>query len=99
MAIHPTAISSALLASFVSFTSPVAWAQDTAGAESYVNSYTTNDQAASAVAAYANGTSVGVWTTGGPYGGNIQALAIDPTTPATLYAGTSGGVSPTTPPC
>jgi uncharacterized repeat protein (TIGR01451 family) len=34
----------------------------------------------------------GVWTTGGPYGGPIHALAIDPTTPATLYAGTYGGV-------
>ena len=34
----------------------------------------------------------GVWTTGGPYGGTVRALAIDPTTPATLYAGTGGGV-------
>jgi photosystem II stability/assembly factor-like uncharacterized protein len=33
----------------------------------------------------------GVWTSGGPYGGSVQALAINPTTPATLYAGTSGG--------
>ena len=33
----------------------------------------------------------GVWTSGGPYGGDILALAINPTTPATLYAGTSGG--------
>jgi hypothetical protein len=32
-----------------------------------------------------------VWTSGGPYGGSIQALSIDPTTPATLYAGTFGG--------
>ena len=32
-----------------------------------------------------------VWTSGGPYGGIIGALAIDPTTPATLYAGTYGG--------
>ncbi len=35
---------------------------------------------------------VGVWTTGGPYGGNITALAVDPANPATLYAGTNGGV-------
>ncbi len=33
----------------------------------------------------------GVWTTGGPYGGHFRALAIDPTTPATLYAGTALG--------
>ncbi len=35
----------------------------------------------------------GVWTTGGPYGGEIYALAIDPASPATLYAGAwMGGV-------
>src|SRR5450759_2663750 len=36
----------------------------------------------------------GVWTSGGPYGsrGYVEALAIDPTTPATLYAGTNNGV-------
>ena len=34
---------------------------------------------------------VGVWTSGGPYGGDIRALAIDPANPATLYAGTTGG--------
>jgi uncharacterized repeat protein (TIGR01451 family) len=33
----------------------------------------------------------GVWTTGGPYGEVVYALAIDPTTPAALYAGTVGG--------
>ncbi|MGB7210896.1 MAG: hypothetical protein WBD27_19735 [Pyrinomonadaceae bacterium] len=32
------------------------------------------------------------WMTGGPYGGNVRALAIDPTTPAMLYAGTDSGV-------
>ena len=32
-----------------------------------------------------------VWTSNGPEGGNINALAIDPATPATLYAGTYGG--------
>lgn len=32
----------------------------------------------------------GVWTSGGPYGGSIPALAIDPTAPTTLYAGTDG---------
>ena len=32
-----------------------------------------------------------VWTSIGPEGGNVSALAIDPATPATLYAGTWGG--------
>ena len=32
-----------------------------------------------------------VWTSIGPEGGIILALAIDPTTPSTLYAGTDGG--------
>jgi photosystem II stability/assembly factor-like uncharacterized protein len=31
------------------------------------------------------------WTSGGPYGGNVRVLAINPTTPAMLYAGTDGG--------
>src|SRR2546427_6914130 len=32
------------------------------------------------------------WTsTNGPNGGSIRALAVDPVTPATLYAGTGGG--------
>jgi hypothetical protein len=36
---------------------------------------------------------VNVWTTHGPYwGGSVHALAIDPQTPTTLYAGTEGGV-------
>ncbi len=34
----------------------------------------------------------GVWTSGGPYGGNIFALAINPSTPSTLYVGDGGGV-------
>jgi photosystem II stability/assembly factor-like uncharacterized protein len=34
----------------------------------------------------------GVWTSGGPYGGTINALAINPTNPATVYASTPGGV-------
>jgi hypothetical protein len=33
-----------------------------------------------------------VWTSLGPEGGIINALAIDPTTPTTLYAGTGGAV-------
>ncbi len=33
---------------------------------------------------------INVWTSHGPKGGNINALAIDPQTPTTLYAGTSG---------
>ena len=32
-----------------------------------------------------------IWTSIGPEGGVILALAIDPTTPSTLYAGTYGG--------
>jgi len=35
---------------------------------------------------------IGVWTSNGPEGGFIQTLAIDPTTPSTLYVGTDGGV-------
>jgi hypothetical protein len=37
---------------------------------------------------------LGVWTSGGPNGGRILSLAVDPMTPATFYAGTSydGGV-------
>ena len=34
---------------------------------------------------------VDVWTSNGPEGGTVAALAIDPSTPATLYAGTLGG--------
>ena len=34
---------------------------------------------------------VNVWTTNGPEGGDIRALAIDPSSPATLYAATSSG--------
>jgi len=32
-----------------------------------------------------------VWTSNGPEGGSIYALAIDPLAPTTLYAGTDGG--------
>ena len=37
---------------------------------------------------------VNEWTSIGPYGpgGNVRALAVDPQAPATLYAGTDGGV-------
>ena len=34
---------------------------------------------------------VNVWTSNGPAGERIQALAIDPTSPSTLYAGSSRG--------
>ncbi len=34
--------------------------------------------------------SVSVWTSSGPYGGYVAALAVDPATPTTLYAGTAG---------
>ena len=33
----------------------------------------------------------GVWTSNGPYGGDITAIAVDPSNPATLYAGTGDG--------
>src|SRR5207249_4346880 len=32
-----------------------------------------------------------VWTSNGPEGGIVSALAVDPVTPTTLYAGTGGG--------
>lgn len=35
---------------------------------------------------------INVWTSIGPEGGVIYTLAIDPTTPSTLYAGTTGGL-------
>ena len=34
----------------------------------------------------------GVWTSGGPYGGTVTALAVDPSNHARLYAGTGAGV-------
>lgn len=34
----------------------------------------------------------GVWTSGGPYGAFVNVLAVDPSAPSTLYAGTYGGV-------
>ena len=34
---------------------------------------------------------INVWTSNGPEDGVIRALAIDPVTPSTLYAGTQGG--------
>src|SRR5262245_16536560 len=36
------------------------------------------------------------WTTHGPDGGNIRALAIDDRAPSTLFAGVTGGVFKTT---
>src|SRR5215510_8409594 len=33
-----------------------------------------------------------VWTSIGPFGGNVQALAIDPQNPTTVYAGTVNGL-------
>jgi photosystem II stability/assembly factor-like uncharacterized protein len=33
---------------------------------------------------------VNVWTTNGPEGGDVRALAIDPANPATVYVGTFG---------
>src|SRR6266404_9556894 len=34
---------------------------------------------------------VNVWTSSGPDGGVVNALAVDPVTPATVYSGTNGG--------
>lgn len=39
----------------------------------------------------ARGAEAGPWASHGPVGGNVTALAFDPSAPATLYAGTSGG--------
>src|SRR5260221_13289976 len=42
-------------------------------------------------AAWAAGPAqAGVWESGGPDGGTVQALAIDPMTPSTLYAAARG---------
>ena len=35
---------------------------------------------------------VNSWTTEGPFGASVSALAIDPVTPSTLYAGTYQGI-------
>jgi len=35
---------------------------------------------------------VNQWTSIGPEGGSVSAVAVDPVTPSTVYAGTSGGV-------
>jgi hypothetical protein len=35
---------------------------------------------------------INVWTSHGPEGVSVSALAIDPSTPTTLYAGTDNGV-------
>jgi hypothetical protein len=38
------------------------------------------------------GAGINTWTSSGPEGGAVRALAIDPATPTTLYAATAGGV-------
>ena len=40
---------------------------------------------------HAASAGINIWTSNGPGGGYIGALAIDPSTPGTLYAGTQGG--------
>ena len=82
---HPTAGRSVLLALLFLAASPQSWAENVR-----------SGHAASAVASAANPNSVGVWTSGGPYGGLIQALAINPKSATTLYAGTFGN-GPQTP--
>jgi hypothetical protein len=42
--------------------------------------------------AHRTSAAINIWTTHGPYGESVKALAIDPTTPSTLYAGTADGV-------
>ena len=49
-----------------------------------------NGNSGKAAGAVAAGTSI--WTTNGPYGGQIRSIAIDPVSSATVYAGGIGGV-------
>ena len=49
-----------------------------------------NSGSAKAAGSVAAGTSL--WTTNGPYGGQIRSIAIDPVSSATVYAGGVGGV-------
>ena len=53
-----------LLALLLSITCPAAWAQDPAGAEFQVNSYTTGYQGFPAVASDENGNFVVAWSSG-----------------------------------
>jgi len=46
---------------------------------------------AAAVLSTAGRLEASVWVSNGPPGGTIAALAIDPTSPSTIYAGTDGG--------
>jgi hypothetical protein len=57
-----------LLGLVCSLTCPVAWAQNPAGTEFQVNSYTTNSQRGAAVASDANGNFVVVWQSDGQDG-------------------------------
>src|SRR5437870_1964525 len=44
------------------------------------------------VSSQANPETLNRWSTNGPEGADILALAIDPSHPATIYAGTGGGL-------
>ena len=45
-----------------------------------------DDQSGSLPNAFTVTQGIGVWTTGGPYGGKIRGIAINPLTPAVVYA-------------
>src|SRR2546425_1282438 len=47
---------------------------------------------AAVVLSTASRSEADVWVSNGPEGGRIEALAVDPTSPNTVYAGTGGGV-------
>src|SRR5687767_9098686 len=42
-------------------------------------------------AAAAHASAPDLWSSGGPFGGNVPALAVDPSNPSVVYAGTYGG--------
>jgi hypothetical protein len=65
----------AVLGLLLSLSCPVAWAQNPAGAEFQVNSYTTNAQRVPAVASDANGNFVVVWESYGPDGSRSGVFA------------------------
>lgn len=49
-----------------------------------------DEQSASLSDAFTVTQGIGVWTSGGPYGGTIDPIIINPITPTTLYASASG---------
>jgi len=49
-----------------------------------------NGQSGSLTNAFTVMQGIGVWTSGGPYGGQVSSIAINPITPTTLYASAMG---------